>query len=86
MVFTLAEKPVGQAQKTVALARKLKTPCLHLHRGMLGLADKLVTFLEKHYVRRLNIVGATEAKEPGLYAWVMETLDKTKVVLDQREE
>jgi len=85
VVFTLGEKATGMAQKTVSFARKTKKPCLHLHRGLLGLPDKLVAFLEKHYVRRLNIVGPSEAKEPGLYDWVMDTLDKTKILLDQQE-
>ena len=86
VVFSLGEKPSGMGQKTVVFARKMKKPCLHLHKGLLGLPDKLVAFLEKHYVRRLNVVGASEAKEPGLYDWVMDTLDKTKIVLDQQPD
>ena len=86
MVFTLGEKATGMAQKTVSFSRKMKKPCLHLHRGLLGLPDKLLAFLEKHYVRRLNVVGPTEAKEPGLYDWVMDTLDKTKIILDQQPD
>ena len=84
VVFSLGEKASGTAQKTVTFARKMKKPCLHLHRGVLGVSEKVVGFLEKHYVRRLNVVGASETKEPGLYDWVSEVLDKTKAVLDQQ--
>lgn len=86
VVFSLGEKAVGSAQKTLSIARKLKKPCLHLYKGMLAPPDKLVAFLEKHYVRRLNVAGASEAKEPGLYDWVMDTLEKMKIVLDRRVE
>ena len=86
VVFTLGEKPVGYAQKTVSFSRKMKKPCLHLHRGLLGLGDKLASFVQKHYVRRLNVVGASEEKEPGLYAWTMDTLDKAQVVMEQELE
>lgn len=84
VVFTLAEKATGGSQKTISTSRKLKKPCLHLHRGILAASEKLVGFLEKHYVRRLHIAGARESKEPGLEAWVAMTLDKAKRIMDER--
>jgi Circularly permutated YpsA SLOG family len=87
VVFTLAEKPSGGSKKTITLAKKHKKPCLHLHRGILAVPDKLVAFLDKHHpVRKLNIAGSRESKEPGLYDWVMNVLERTKVSLEEREK
>ncbi|WP_256199406.1 putative molybdenum carrier protein [Verrucomicrobium spinosum] len=78
VVFTFAEKATGGALKSVTFARKLKKPCLHLHRGILAGSEKLVAFMDKHRVRRLNIAGSHEEKEPGIYVWVTSTLDKAE--------
>ena len=86
LVFSLGPKAAGPAQKTLMHARKMKKPFLHLHKGMLGISEKIVDFLEKHYVRRLNVAGGSEEKEPGLYEWVSEVLEKTKIVLDRHED
>ena len=86
VVFTFAEKPTGGSRKTLTLAKKLKKPCLHLHRGILGIPDKLIAFLDKHYVRRLNIAGSRESKEPGLYDWVTNVLERTTASLEEREK
>jgi hypothetical protein len=86
VVFTLADQPTGGSKKTITLAKKLKKPCLHLHRGILAVPDKLVAFLDKHHpVRRLNIAGSRESKEPGLYEWVISILERTKVILDEQK-
>ena len=84
VVFTLGPKATGGAQKTVSLARKQKKPFLHLHRGILAVSEKLVVFMEKHHVRRINIGGSLESEEPGIYAWVTQSLDKAKVTLERR--
>lgn len=84
VVCTLTDKPTGGSKKTITLAKKLKKPCLHLHRGLLAVPDKLNAFLDKHHpVRRLNIAGSRESKEPGLYDWVMTVLERTKVSLEK---
>lgn len=81
VVFTFAEKATGGALKSVTFARKLKKPCLHLHRGILAGSEKLVAFMDKHRVRRLNIAGSQEEKEPGIYVWVTSTLDKAEGIM-----
>jgi hypothetical protein len=86
VVFTLAVKATGGAQKTVTFARKLKKPCLHLHRGILAGSEKLVAFMDKHRVRRLNIAGSHEEKEPGIYDWVTSTLDKADGIMARMGE
>ena len=83
VVFSLADKPSVNSRKTVTVARKLKKPFIHLHRGILGVPEKLIAFLDKHYVRRLNITGSSEAEEPGLYEWVTNVLERTKVTMEK---
>lgn len=85
VVFTLSDIPTGGSKKTINLAKKHKKPCLHLHRGVLAVPDKLIAFLDKHQpVRRLNVAGSRESKEPGLYEWVTTVLERTKVSLGER--
>lgn len=86
VVFTLAAQPVGAAKKTITCARKLKKPCLHLHRGILAVSEKLLAFIEKHQARRLNIIGSHETEEPGLSAWVTMSLEKVKALSDRMDE
>ena len=86
VVFTLAKKAGGRAQKTLTFARKMKKPYIHLHKEILAVSEKLATFMEKHQIRRLNVAGSRECKEPGLYDWVSSSLEKAKVVLDRRSE
>jgi len=85
IVLTLAPKATGGAQKTNSISKKLKKPCLHLHKGILGVPEKLIAFTEKYYVRRLNIAGPAEADEPGIAAWVTSILERTKTELERRE-
>ena len=84
VVFTLAPKASGGSQKAISLSKKLKKPHLHLHRGILAVSEKLVQFIEKHNIRRLNIAGSRESKEPGIYQWVGDSLSKAKGILDRR--
>ena len=83
VAFTLATKATGGTQKALVFARKQKKPCLHLHKGMLAVSEKLVAFLAKHHIRRLNVAGSTEEDEAGIYAWVTDSLEKTKMVLER---
>ncbi len=85
-VFTLAPKAAKFAQKAVSSAKKQKKPVIHLHRGILGVSEKFVAFLDKYYVRRLHLSGSTEADEAGVSAWVASELSKAKVILDQRPD
>lgn len=85
VVFTLSKTPSGGSKKTITLAKKHKKPCLHLHRELLAVPDKLVAFLEKHHpIRRLNVAGSREAKEPGLYDWVTSCLERAKAIVDSQ--
>jgi hypothetical protein len=79
VVFTLGPKASGGSQKALSTAKKLKKPCLHLHRGILAVGEKLAFFIDKHGIRRLNVAGSRESKEPGIYDWVNDALEKMKV-------
>jgi hypothetical protein len=83
-VLTLAEKATGGALATLRYAKKSKKPCLHLHRRILGSSEKLLAFIEKYSVKRLNVAGSTEADEPGLYAWVNTLLQKANREMELR--
>jgi len=84
VVFTLAPKATGGSQKALSIAKKMKKPCLHLHRGILAVSEKLVAFTEKYHVRRLNVAGSRESVEPGLNEWVMQSLAKSKAMVEKR--
>ena len=83
VIFSFADKPSLSSKKTVTVARKIKKPFIHLHRGILGASEKLIAFIDKHYVRRLNITGSSEAEEPGLYDWVTQLLERTKTTMEK---
>jgi hypothetical protein len=85
VVFTLAAKITGGSKKTVAFARGQDKPWIHLHRGLLAVSEKLVNFLGKHGVRRLNIAGSRESEEPGIYDWVAEQIRKASDLAEKRE-
>lgn len=86
LVFTLAAKATGPAQKAVSAAKKQKKPVLHVHRGILGVSEKIVAFLDKHYIRRLHVTGLSETDEPGLGDWATMELEKAKIILDRRPD
>lgn len=81
-VFTLADKPSGIVKKTLSLAKKQKKPFVHFHRGILAVSEKLLAFCHKHDIRRLHVAGSNEDAEPGIYAWVLATLQKAKSTLE----
>lgn len=86
LVFTIAAKAAGNAQKAVTAAKKQKKPVLHVHRGILGVSEKIVAFLDKYYIRRLHITGSLDADEPGVSDWATGELEKAKVIMDRRPE
>jgi hypothetical protein len=81
VVFTLAEEVTGGSLRTIGFAKKLGKPCLHLSRevGLFGYRDRsqlLQEFVREHSIRRLNVAGSRESKEPGIHQWVMEVLER----------
>jgi hypothetical protein len=84
VAFSLGPKAAGGTQKTISTAKKLKKPCLHLHQGILAVSEKLVAFMDKHNIRRLNVAGSDEGTEAGIDAWVTVALQKAKNTIDMR--
>lgn len=86
IVFTTAPKAAGPAQKAVSFSKKQKKPVVHMHRGILGVSEKIVAFLDKHYIRRLHVSGSAEEAEAGTGEWVAGELEKAKVILERRPD
>ena len=78
VVFTLAAKVTGGSLRTIEFARKHKLPCLHI--GAQGgffenPALRLQQFVKENGIKRLNVAGSRESKEPGIHVWVMQVLE-----------
>lgn len=78
VVFTLAAKVTGGSLRTIEFARKHEKPCIHIaSRG--GFFDdpalRLQKFVAEHGIKRLNVAGTRESKEPGIHRWVMRVLE-----------
>jgi hypothetical protein len=86
LVFTLATKAAGTAQKAISSAKKQKKPVLHVHRGILGVSEKIVGFMDKYYIRRMHITGSADTEEPGVSEWAIGELEKAKGILERRPE
>ena len=81
VVFTLAEEITGGSLRTLGFAKKHKKPCLHLSReiGLFGYRDRselLLEFVQENGIKRLNVAGSRESKEPGIHQWVMEIIER----------
>ena len=78
VVFTLRAKPTGGSRQTVEFATRLKKPCLVLLRPAgtsAQAAAALQRFVAENRIGILNVAGARESTEPGIYDWVTEVLD-----------
>lgn len=75
LIFTLALHPRGGSLETIAFARELGRPFLHVSRGLGG--DPVSTLRQlftSRAIPRLNVAGSRESEEPGIYSWVYDTL------------
>lgn len=81
VVFTLAAEVTGGSLRTVGFAKKHKKPCLHVSRAgegdLYSPAMLLQDFVKEHGIKRLNVAGSRESKEPGIHDWVMQVLEDT---------
>lgn len=78
VVFTLAAEATGGSLKTIGFAKKHRKPCLHIPRAGESLFDpalQLQQFVKHHGIKRLNVAGSRESKEPGIHQWVMQVLE-----------
>ncbi len=78
VVFTLAKEASGGSLRTIEFARKHKKPCLHISpfsNGYMDPALPLQQFVAEYGIKRLNIAGSRESKEPGVGRFAYQTID-----------
>lgn len=77
VVFTYAAVATGGSLKTIQYAKKHGKPWLHvsLRGGNYSPAQDLQRFVAENTVKRLNVAGSRESKDPGIYLWVMRLLE-----------
>ena len=75
-IFTFAAKLSGGSLRTFKFAIKQKRPCVHISRaGIYEPALALQQFVHEHGIKRLNVAGSRESKEPGIWKWAYEVID-----------
>jgi hypothetical protein len=78
VVFTLAAKVTGGSLRTIEFARKHLKPCVHVaSQGDFSEnpALRLQEFVAENGIKRLNVAGTRESKEPGIHQWVMQVIE-----------
>lgn len=74
LVFSIAAIPSGGTALTLAVARRLGKPFLHLAQqtwpSIDEAASQLLQFLEKHHVQRLNVAGPRASQAPQISRYV----------------
>lgn len=77
VILTLSQNLSGGSRRTAEFAKKLGKPVLHLPRaGDYAPALRLTRFVQEHGIRRLNVAGSRESKEPGIYRWSIGLLEE----------
>lgn len=77
LILTLAAELTGGSLLTQNLTRKHGKPCLHVSReGTENPAAVIQQFIVSYGVRRLNVAGSRESKEPGLHDWSVRVLNE----------
>jgi hypothetical protein len=77
VVFSISPNPGGGTALTLAVARRLERPWLHLCRDASSIAEsaaRLLAFLDEHRVLRINIAGPRASQEPDVAVFVREVL------------
>lgn len=72
VIFSLAPELAGGSQLTLATARLLDKPVLHLVAASDAgnAAVRLREFVRRHHVRRLNVAGPRASEAPGIATFV----------------
>jgi hypothetical protein len=78
VIFTLTDVLDGGSKRTAQFADKLHRPWLHFRPGV---HPKFLTqFLARHKVTTLNVAGKRESSAPGVYCFVLDTLERALVL------
>lgn len=77
VIFSVGAILSGGTLLTAELAEKYQKPLLHLCQASdAGLpAVRLAKFIADHNIRVLNVGGPKASQEPGVYDYVVQTLD-----------
>ena len=77
VVFTLSKEATGGSLRTINFSLKHKKPCLHLSPCSAGFAPALLLqrFVAEHGIKRLNVAGSRESKEPGVWKWTYQMIE-----------
>ncbi len=77
LIITFAARLTGGSLLTQNLANKHGKPCLHVSReSTKEPASEIQHFIAAHGIRRLNVAGSRESKEPGLHDWAVGILNE----------
>ncbi|MCX6972187.1 MAG: putative molybdenum carrier protein [Verrucomicrobia bacterium] len=78
IVFGLSKDATGGSLRTINFARKHKKPCLRISPFSAGYqpALSLQRFVAEHGIRRLNIAGSRDSKEPGVWKWTYQLIEE----------
>ena len=78
VIFTMTDVLDGGSKRTSLFADKLNRPWLRLRPGVHP--KFLASFLTRHRVTTLNVAGKRESSAPGIYQFVLDTLDRALAV------
>lgn len=78
VIFSIAKMLEGGSKKTEEFAIELKKPVVHISKKRdKNPARILKSFLKKNEIRILNIAGPRASKEPEVYNFVREVLERS---------
>ena len=75
VVFTFGVRATGGSRRTIEFARKLGKPFLHILPANYQPARDLQQFVELHKIKRLNVAGSRESKDPGIHLWARGVIE-----------
>jgi len=78
VVFSIATILTGGSKKTVELAHRHHKPVIHIARdgGLASPEQDLMRFIRDYEIQVLNVAGPRASKEPEVYGFVKQVLDK----------
>jgi len=75
VVFTFSDRATGGSFRTIEFAHRHGKPCICIPRGSYQPALDLQRFAESHKIKRLNVGGSRESKNPGIHLWAMGMIE-----------
>lgn len=78
VIFSISERVFGGTSLTIELAKKYEKPCLHICKELVDVnsVKRFQLFLLEFSIVNLNVAGLRVSKEPEVYQFVREILDR----------